>query len=170
MSEKHLLRSAGLARRPVFVTALVASLASTTVAGCASSWESSSSQFRGAFNPGSLAAAAGQATAQIDPNDAAPKYDPSWFEAKAREVSLPQTWLSEARMALADIEARRAAAQAAAVERDARMSKQLAFADAELTSAYKKEEAELADAEKLRDVFDARLNQMSMFAEAQAEA
>ena len=120
----RLFECASLARRPIFITSCVAALAAATIAGGCNTSPSQKVWGRGHKTPADLNAEqkAALATESIDPHATAGRYDKGWYEAQARDVKLPDVWVSEAKGATADIEARRAAAQAARVQRNATAS------------------------------------------------
>lgn len=144
--------SVEVVRHPVYITALVAGLAAA-LAGCSSS-SKHAHRANGAFD-----AKAAQATVQLSPAELAGKYDRAFYEGKARENNLPGVWVSEAHGAVAEIEARRAAAQAMRVQRDSAFSELNSVADADMQQAITEEQIARANAERTRLINNARASE-----------
>ncbi|HBS29765.1 MAG TPA: hypothetical protein DEB06_10025 [Phycisphaerales bacterium] len=139
--------------RSVVVTALVSVLAAGAVTGC-----STSSTNR--YAKGDNLTRQGQAlraTASIDPSRAEGRYSEEFYRTEADRIALPDRWLSEAQTAGAESEARRAAAQAAEIKAFADQAQAFAFADAERRGAMTQQEIGSIDADKLRQVYNAKI-------------
>lgn len=103
---------------------------------------------------------AAQATASIDPARAQGGFTAESYIEEGGEISLEQKWVSEARAGTAELEARRAAAQAYEVSAMADFDEAMASADTQLQSAFVGRDTGYAEAELTRTTHDARLYQM----------
>lgn len=147
---------------PIRITAMVAALAASTLVGCSSS-------NRTAYN-GSTAltrdALASRATVSLDSGETVGRYDNDYYAQRAAEIELPAVWLSEARTATADIEARRAAAQSERVRRDAMLADGVSRVEAGRAKAISNYESARAKAELLDKSHEARLLELERVANA----
>lgn len=103
---------------------------------------------------------ASMATASIEPAQAKGQFTPESFIVEGQEIKLEQQWVSEARIGAAELEARRAAAQAYQVKALANFDESAAAADAKLQGSYIERDTGYADAELARTTHDARLYEM----------
>ncbi len=103
---------------------------------------------------------ASMATASIDENRAKGAFTPESYIADGHQISLEQQWVTEARIGAAELEARRAAAQAYQVKAMANFDESNAAADARLQGAFIERDTGYADAELTRSTHDARLYRM----------
>jgi len=156
-------------RRPsaaptVLVTAFV-SLLAAGAGGCKS--VSTPTATRGNA-PSELRQKAGLASVSI-PNDAhrGAFTNQTYFE-QGREVQLPQRWVTEARVATAESEARRGAAEAFRVRADADFADSTAQADSDLARAFSQHEIALAGTDRAKNVFDAKINEFDERVDAKA--
>src|SRR5690606_8513273 len=85
---------------------------------------------------------------------------PESYIADGHQISLEQQWVTEARIGAAELEARRAAAQAYQVKAMANFDESNAAADARLQGAFIERDTGYADAELTRSTHDARLYRM----------
>lgn len=136
--------------RPVVVTSLVASLAAV-LGGCSATHSSRSS---GSFETDGLASLSNQ---QISPEATIGTFTAESYQAEAGEIQLPDQWLSEAEWGTASIEARRAGAEAAKLRAAAGSHESYAAAESALAESYGRTQSELAHADMIADVYDARM-------------
>lgn len=140
-------------RRSRSISPLVIMLAAG-VGGCAS--QSTTSNVKN-FTPEGRAS---MATATIDPAYVEGSFNAGTFIETGDELSLEQQWVSEARIGTAELEAQRAAAQAAEVHAFANYDEAMAAQDSAIENAFVARDTGYADAELLRATHDARLAQM----------
>jgi len=157
-----------LIRRPVFITGLVAALAAGIGTGCSTTdtkygWHTNAKTYQN----DRLAA---MSTAQVDPEAIRGQYDAQWYKARAAEAQLPAVWVSEAARSVHEMESRRAAIEAHRINSQAEWSERLAYADAEMKRAGVREAMSIADADYMRNSFDAKLQEMDVLAMAQERA
>lgn len=100
------------------------------------------------------------ATTSIDPIGAQGEVTPESFIVEGGQNQIEQQWISEARIGSAELEARRAAAQAYEVHALANFDESAAAADSKLQGSFIERDTGYADAELTRSVHDARLYQM----------
>jgi hypothetical protein len=129
-------------------------LAAGLLAGCATT---KTTPHAGNFNDEGRAALA---TASIDPVQAQGEFTPESFVQEGAGIKLEQQWVSEARIGAAELEARRAAAQAYQVKALADFDESAA-ADTKLQHSFIERDSGYADAELARATHDARLYQMN---------
>jgi hypothetical protein len=103
---------------------------------------------------------ASMATASIEPTQAQGQFTPESYIVDGSAISLEQQWVSEARIGAAELEARRAAAQAYQVKALANFDESAATADNKLQGSFIERDTGYADAELTRATHDARLYQM----------
>ncbi|MCC5823292.1 MAG: hypothetical protein LAT64_08305 [Phycisphaerales bacterium] len=103
---------------------------------------------------------ASMATASIEPTQAKGQFTPESFIVEGHGMKLEQQWVSEARIGAAELEARRAAAQAYQVKALANFDESAAAADAKLQTSFIERDSGYADAELTRKTHDARLYHM----------
>ena len=165
--------------RPRFVTptavrvsGLVAVLAAGAMTGCSSSNGWSQQKFTQYKTPvqDTPEQRAALADASIDESLLTGAYTNEEYYMDAQASQLEHQWLSEAWNSNADHEARRAAAQAEFVRIQAGKSAGLAGADFEMQSVMSRHEIELAEAQKLHGVFQAKLSELDLHADAQGMA
>lgn len=145
MSRNH--TNNDLVRRPVYITALVAALAAAS--GCSTG--NKQAKYNGQWDADENAKAS-LANVTLHSGETVGSYDRNYFNTQGQASRLPSVWVSEAHGAVAEIEARRAAAQAMRVRRDAQTSELSSVADADMTAAMTREQIALAEAEKARRV------------------
>ncbi|MEM9372755.1 MAG: hypothetical protein AAGA55_03850, partial [Planctomycetota bacterium] len=102
---------------------------------------------------------ASMATAEIDPSYVEGSFNAGTFIEIGDEMNLGQQWVSEARVGTAELEAQRAAAQAAEISAFADYDQAMAAQDATIEHAFVDRDTGYADAELLRATHDARLSQ-----------
>ncbi|MGP1309784.1 MAG: hypothetical protein ACTS27_06270, partial [Phycisphaerales bacterium] len=158
---------AALESRPLFITGLVAALAAGGMVGCSTDSSSAYNYRSGALTRDQLA---NKATLTIDPSETKGSVDKQWFEEQASTIELPAVWLSEARNATADIEGRRAAAQAYKAERNAVQANELAHRESAWQNAVASHDAAIAKAGALDRQYEAKLEELSAQAIAKQEA
>lgn len=100
---------------------------------------------------------ASMATATIDAGQSRGSFTSDAYVSEGEQIALPQAWVSEARTGVAELEARRAAAQAAEVTAFANYDQYQAASDAVLERGFVARDTGYADAELTRSVHDARL-------------
>lgn len=140
----------------VYISAMVAGLAASSLVGCAHNPFS-------AHQPPeqtTVEQRAALASVEIDSANVFGEWRREDFLGEAQEIELPQVWLSEAWESTAQAEARRAAAQASRVQADAARSSSTARADATQRAAFSSRDIGHANAGKLRTVLDAKLAEM----------
>lgn len=130
-------------------------LAAGLLTGCASS---PTSPVAKNFNDEGRAS---MATATIEPVQAQGQFTPESYIVEGHEISLEQQWVSEARRGAAELEARRAAAQAYQVKALANFDESASAADSMLQNSFVERDTGYADAELARTTHDARLYQMN---------
>lgn len=145
---------------PVHVTAFVAALAALT--GCASNKVGNYT----APSQGTELERARLSTAQIDGTAIKGANTLESFQEDASSYGLPQEHLTEAQLAAAETQARRAAAQAAEVTADANYTEGVANADAFNQAARTDAQISHAGAQRLAEVYDAKLEEMDIRATA----
>lgn len=148
MSEKGV--PAGAARR---ISPLVIMLAAG-LGGCANTEHTPTVKN---FTPEGQAS---MATVSIEPEVNRGQFTGEDYSAEGYAIRLEQEWVSEARRGAAELEAQRAAAQAAEVYAFSNYDQNMAAADADLEVAYVGRDTGYADAELIRATHDARLSQM----------
>lgn len=84
----------------------------------------------------------------------------SYFDQEAQQHRLPEQYLSEARIGLAEIESSLAAAKAFDVAQDATLREGLARVSASRSEAQAREAAALAEADKLREQYSAKQEEL----------
>ncbi len=104
---------------------------------------------------------ASMATASIEASQAKGQFTPESYIAEGHEITLEQQWVTEARVGAAELEARRAAAQAYQVKALADFDESAAAADSSLQQSFIERDTGYADAELTRAAHDARLYQMN---------
>jgi len=151
----HIRESAGLARRPLYVTSLVAALAASSMVGC--SWEGSSSNTRARGFTGSsqywLSSRAGQSDATIDAQEVSGRYNTAWYENTAAQENLPEWYVAEAKLKVNELETQRAEAQAEFLAQQASRSQRFAELDAGLQHAFTKEQVAVANADTVAETY-----------------
>jgi hypothetical protein len=83
-----------------------------------------------------------------------------YVQGEARQYRMPDQYLSEARVGLAEIEAALAAAKASEVEHEAVMRERLSFISAHRQSATAREKSRLAEAEKVQDQYASKQSEL----------
>lgn len=104
---------------------------------------------------------AGMATAAIDPVESLGEFTPERYITDGEAINLEQQWVAEARIGAAELEARRAAAQAHQVRAFANFDESAAAADSQMQNSFVERDTGYADAERARATHDARLYQMN---------
>lgn len=154
MQENHTVRT--VERRSLLrVSPLAVVLAAGLLTGCASS--PTRPNAKNFTDEGR----ASMATATIEPNQSKGQFTPESYIAEGQGLSLEQQWVSEARIGAAELEARRASAQAYQVRALANFDEAAATADNKLQSSFIQRDTGYADAELARATHDARLYQMN---------
>ncbi len=100
------------------------------------------------------------ATVTIDPNRAQGEFTPEGYVAEGDSFQLPQQWVSEARHSTAELQAQRANAQAYEVYAESQYTESMAGADAELQNGFVNRDTGYADAQRTKEVHNARIEQM----------
>ncbi|MCB9838119.1 MAG: hypothetical protein H6813_02170 [Phycisphaeraceae bacterium] len=157
-----------LVRRPIFITGLVAALAAGIGTGCSSTgskygWNTSGRSYQN----NEMAA---MSSVRVDPETTRGAYDSQWFQQRASEVRLPAVWVSEAAQAVHEMESRRAMLEAQRINGAADRSEKLAYADAQRDHAMVEQAMRFADAQFLRDRFDAELSELDAYAMSQEKS
>lgn len=135
---------------PIFITGFVAALAAS-MGGCGGT--KGKLAVRG--EP-TLEQQARLATTNIDPNGVTGEFDANYFSSRGTEVQLPTRWVSEAHGSVAEIEARRAAAQGGFVTAQANEQEGFSAADNQMQRAFSDREIASASADRMRAVNEAR--------------
>jgi len=146
-----------LDRRPVFITAFVAALASG-MTGCSYSGEYTAEQ------------KAARAKSSLDQAAIKGQYTQEWYDRAANDLKLPREFVSEAQDARAFEEARRAGAFADRMRADADVIEQIGRQDAELRQALTQQQIARAEADKTHKVFESKLTEMNAQASARESA
>lgn len=129
MQENHPART--VERRSLLrVSPLAVVLAAGLLTGCASS--PTSPNAKNFTDEGR----ASMATATIEPNQSKGQFTPESYIVEGQGMSLEQQWVSEARIGAAELEARRASAQAYQVRALANFDESAATADNKLQSSF----------------------------------
>lgn len=148
---------------PVIITSFVASLAAV-LGGCSSSGTVSG---KGSTEKEHLASLSMQ---QIPADATQGFYTAETYKTEGRQVALPDQWVSEAEFGTASIEARRAAAEAAKIQAAAGARESLAASETALTQAYSLSQSDLAHADMIANVYDARFGEQRSQIEARQMA
>ncbi len=144
--------NAGLIRRPLFVTSLVATLAASSLTGC--SWEGSSRSSARAYSGSSnywLSTRAGLSDTTIDPASTTGQYDTGWYEQVASADNVPEWYVAEAKLRVNELETQRAEAQGQYLAQQAERSQKFAELDAGLQNAFASEQIAVADASQMSE-------------------
>lgn len=97
-------------------------------------------------------------------------YTAETYKTEGRQVALPDQWVSEAEFGTAATEARRAAAEATKIQAAAGSRESIAASETALTQAYSQSQAELAHADMISNVYDARFGEQRSQIEARQMA
>lgn len=162
-------------RRPSFVTGRTVQISTlvTALAGLSALSGCSTSSPRQDFTNYSVPAQdtpeqrAAMADAIIDESRMQGAFTTEEYYTDAAGVQLPHEWLTEAWNATADHQARRASAQAESVRIRSNEDSSFGVADFEMQGFMSRHEIELAEAQKLEGVFDAKLQELDAHADAQ---
>ncbi len=156
----------------VRISGLVAVLAAGAMTGCSSNAQWTSQNFTKYKAPvqDTPEQQAALASETLDPAMVASPYTPEQYFMDAQSAQLQHEWLSEAWNASADHEARRTAAQAEALRIQAGQSASFSEADYEQSGFQSRHQIELAEAQKLHGVFQAKLTELDTHADAQGVA
>lgn len=148
----------------VLVTTLVATLAASTLAGCAG--DGGFAFFKASNGSYSENDLANQATITINPEDVQGQFTADWYQGEAAQTNLPGRWLSEASLSVSENEARRAAAQAGLAVASADRFQQLAAQNAAYERAASQRDVSGFRADSLSNVYDAKLSELVSQTEA----
>jgi hypothetical protein len=160
-------------RGTVYITALVAGLAASTMTGCSiGGTTTQNNEFAKYRSPAqnTTEQKAAMADAWIDETQTVGTETPESFVTDAQRVQLPQRHLSEAWDSSAETQARRAAAQSQAVTAAADASAAFSAADARQQQAFSQRDISQAEAERLEQVYAAKIAEESIRTAAQQNA
>jgi len=104
---------------------------------------------------------ANRASVVIDPSKVEGNFTSNSYAHEGNEIALSQQWVSEARSGTAEIQARRANAQAFEVVADSNFNESSASADADLQDGFISRDVGFADAQRTNDIHNARLSEMN---------
>jgi hypothetical protein len=163
MSFEPLATTRGARCGRVLVTALVASLAAGSLAGCAGNDGFAFFKNTKSYSQDDLA---NQATISLNPQNTHGAYTSEWYQGEASESNLPNRWLSEAQLSVSENEARRAAAQAGLAINAADRFERLAAENAAYERAASRRDVSGFRADSLGQVYDAKLDELVSQTEA----